>query len=365
MNFYERLHAVLHRQQPDQVPFAPYDNLVPRGEFERELAERGMGVLHRLSGRIWSEMPHVEIETKTDGDLVRTTYHTPKGSVWTENRTHLGRVTGVTGIQTEGLIKEIADIKAVIFMIDDTVYSVDNSAFSAKQRELGGYGLVRDQGLHPPYDSTRGYFGHYAGIPAWIYAQQDQPALFKALIEAEERRQDRLYPLIVSSPADYIAFGSLDGHFGPRNWATNVLPFLQRFVPQLQAAGKIVSLHAHASNNLAYADLLRETGVDVVEAFTPPPVGDLSIAEARRRWGPDVVIWVNFPETVFYYGYEETRRYTMDLIKSDPPGDRLVIGFTEMGTYGITDAESERIFKAGFRAVVEAIEACGAYPVRA
>jgi len=72
---------------------------------------------------------------------------------------------------------------------------------------------------------------------------------------------------------------------------------------------------------------------------------------------------VNFPETVFYYGYDETKRYTTELLKSDPPGDRLVIGFTEMGTYGITDAESERVFKGGFRAIAEALEECGRCPI--
>lgn len=360
MNFRERLNAVLHLQEPDMAPYAPYDNLVPRGEFERELSEHGMGVLHRLSGRIWSEMPHVEIETRTEGGMVRTIYHTPKGDVWTERRTHLGRVTGVTGIQTEGLIKEIDDIEAVIFMADDTEYHVDNSAFFSKDRELGAYGLVRDQGLHPPYDATRGYFGAYSGIPNWVYAQQDHPARFQALMEAEERRQARLFPLVAASPCDFISFGSLDGHFGHRNWARNVLPFYQEYVPKLHEAGKILALHAHASNNLAYADLLKATGVDCIEAFTPPPVGDLSIAGARRIWGSDMIIWINFPETVFYYGHDETRRYTEELLRSDPPGNRLVLGFTEMGTYGITDADSERLFKDGFRAINEAIESVGA-----
>lgn len=362
MNFYERLYATLHGGQPDQIPFAPYDNLVPRGDFERELAARGMGVLHRLNGRIWSEMPHVEIETRTEGDLVRTIYHTPEGDVWTERKTHLGRVTGVTGIQTEGLIKEVKDFDPVLFMIEDTVYHADDTVYYDQARQWGSYCLLRDNALHPPYDSTRGLFGGYSGIPAWIYAQTDYPDHFAALMAALERREERLFPLVAASPGDFLGFGSLDTHFGPRGWRQHVLPFYEKFVPMLHEAGKILAFHAHGSNNLAYADLIRESGVDVVEAFTPPPVGDLSIEEARRRWGPDVVIWVNFPETVFYYGYEETKRYTAELLRSDPPGHRLVLGFTEMGTYGITDAESERLFKSGFRAVAEAIEEYGRCP---
>ena len=44
MNVLERINAVLHGERPDRVPYVPYDNLVPRGDFERELRNRGMGL---------------------------------------------------------------------------------------------------------------------------------------------------------------------------------------------------------------------------------------------------------------------------------------------------------------------------------
>lgn len=363
MDFGERLSAVLHHGQPDQIPFAPYDNLVPRGEFERELAAKGMGLLHRHSGCIWSEMPNVETETKTYGSTVTTIYHTPVGDVWTSSRTHLGRVADGSAVQTEGLIKDVGDFTPVIFMVEDTVYHTDATSYYESIRPWGGHGYLSQSGFRVPYGVTLGFFGGYSGIPGWIYAQNDYPDHFAALLVAVERRERRRLPLLVSLPGDLIGCGSVDGNYGPARWRKYQLPYYQEFVPILQASGKVVSIHAHASNNHAYVDLLRQTGVDVIEAFTPPPVGDLSIEEARRNWGPDMVIWVNFPETVFYYGFEETKRYTIDLIKSDPPGDRLVIGFTEMGTYGITDAESERVFKGGFRAVAEALDEYGRYPV--
>jgi hypothetical protein len=363
MNFLERMNAVLHHEDPDQVPYAPYHNLVPRGDFERELGSRGMGLLVRLRGRVWTETPNVEIETKTEGNAVTTTYHTPEGDVWVRGRTHLGRISDSMGVQTEGMLKDVEDFDPVMFMVEDTVYHVDNSVYFDAVRDLGTYGLVRDTGLLPPYDVTRGFFGGYSGIPAWVYAQQDYPDHFAKLMDALERQQERLFSLVASSPAQNLAFGSLDGHYGPDRWEKHILPFYEKYVPLLQAEGKICHFHAHASNIDAYKELVRRAGVDVVEAFTPPPVGDLSIAEAREAWGPETIIWVNFPETIFYYGAEETKQYTIDLLKSDPPGNRLVIGFTEMGTYGIQDAESERLFKDGFLAIMEAIEEYGNYPI--
>ena len=80
MNFFERITAVLHNQPPDRVPFAPYDNLVPRGEFERTLRNRGMGMCSRIS-TIYSSMPNVSLEYKTIDDTLVTTYHTPEGEL--------------------------------------------------------------------------------------------------------------------------------------------------------------------------------------------------------------------------------------------------------------------------------------------
>ena len=41
--------------------------------------------------------------------------------------------------------------------------------------------------------------------------------------------------------------------------------------------------------------------------------------------GEDVIICINFPETVFWSMFEATKQYTLDLIKSNPPGDKLII----------------------------------------
>jgi hypothetical protein len=134
-------------------------------------------------------------------------------------------------------------------------------------------------------------------------------------------------------------------------------------VPYLQSRGKLCALHCDATRNMrAIAPLLRETGVAIIEAFTPPPVGEMSLADVRAVWGPETVIWVNPPETVFWAGERATHDWTIDLLRSDPHADRLVLGFTEMGPWGATDDETERIFKAGTRAIMDAIDDAGINP---
>ena len=367
MDFLTRINAVLHGEAPDQVPFAPYDNLMPRGDFERQLRNRGMGLCLRRS-TVWGEMPTVTVETRSEEGATITIYHTPEGDVWTRTREHAGRVSDGLSIEVTGLIKDVADYDPVICMLEDTQFHVDNSVYLDAVRDIGRDGIVRDWGLDmevTPYGATRRYFGEVYGLDNWVYAQADHPDHFAALVQAQERRDERRLHLIADSPAEFMAFGWLEGLWSPAVFRERELPFYQKWVPYLQAKGKILAMHCDATRNLnCYAKVIAETGIDVVEAFTPPPVGGLSLREARAAWGEDTVIWVNIPETIFYSGAAQTKRYMIDLLTSDAPGGALVISFTEMGLWGATDDRVEQIFKAGTLAVMEAIEEVGSYPIR-
>ena len=356
MTILERINAVLHGGEPDRVPYVPYDNLVPRGDFERELRNRGMGMCLRRSG-IWSETRNVEVEYRTEGALSYTIYHTSAGTVRSGRRTHVGRISDGESIEAEWMIKGVADFEPVIFMIENTVFHSDYPGFLANVRDVGTDGIVRFDGCGPPYDASDGYFS----LEMWAQAQHEWPEQFARLVAALEGRTERLMPLVVKSPGEFVSMGSLSGIYGPKQYQRYALPFYERWVAELKAAGKIASVHAHNSNLSVFARLVKGTGCQVVEAFTPPPVGDLSLADARSAWGPEVVIWVNFPETLFWLGRQQTYDYTADLLKQDKSSKRLVIGMTEMGSYGITDDESERLFKDGMRAIMDAIDEHGVY----
>jgi len=356
MTFLERMEAVLHGRRPDRAPFAPYDVLVPRGDFERELRNRGMGLCLRRSG-VWSETPDVRVEHKTEGDLAYTLYHTPAGSVRTGRRTHVGRISDGETVECEWAIKSPQDYEPVIFMIENTRYHPDYQSYLGHARDVGADGIVRLHGPVPPYDSAATYFS----LEDWAVAQHEHSEPFRRLLRALERSVEKLMPHLLAAPDEFVSMGSLSGIYGPKQYREHVLPFYARYVPELLAAGKIPALHAHNSNLSQFADLVEETRCPVIEAFTPPPVGDLSLAGARRAWGKDVVVWVNFPETIFWLGDGKAYEYTADLLRQDAGSGRLVIGMTEMGTYGITDDESERIFKRGMREIMDAIDEHGVY----
>jgi hypothetical protein len=83
-------------------------------------------------------------------------------------------------------------------------------------------------------------------------------------------------------------------------------------------------------------DLIDRTSIDIVEAFHPPPMGDLPLGAALAAW-PDKAIWVGFPGSVYLHGPEATRAYALDLLREAAPGDRLAI---EMSTENLVSNEN-------------------------
>ena len=359
MNARERIEAVLHHQKPDKVPFAPYDEMIPRGDFARELRNRGMGAWTFHTKLYWSEHPNCTFETRVEGTMTTHIVHTPVGDISTVSRTHMTRkISRGRSNLRKGWIERVEDYEPVIYMIDDEVFHPDYEVYDWIERDLGGDGHVRvSAGIGAPFMSAYGYYGLGTpnGLENCIYAQVDHPNEFARLLEAIERRNQRMLPILLDCPAEVICIGGVNGHYGPRQYKEFIVPWYQEYVPLLHDKGKIVYNHAHSSHLKAYKDLLLETGLDMVDAFTPPPVGDLSVAEARAAWGDKIVISINFPETIFWFGPEATKQYTMDLIKQDPTG-LLIITTTEMGTSMISDDKTEQAYKSGMRAIMDAID---------
>jgi len=350
MDALTRLETVLHGGKPDRIPFVPYDNLVPRGQFVRNLRNRGMGLCLRRSG-VWSETPDVRVETFTEGADGVTVWRTPAGSVSTRVRRHVGRIGDGESVQTEWMIKDVSGFEPVIFLLENTSFHADWEHVKNQMKDVGRDGIVRENGPAPSYDQSENYFG----LANWAYMQHDFPAEFDRLLDALDGRTERFVPLVLESPAELVSVGSLSGQYSPAVFRSKTLPFYKKYVPMLKKHGKICAYHAHASNVREYVELIAEMGVQVVEAFTPPPVGNLSVADAHKAWGRSTVIWINFPETIFYSGKQAAREYLERIVGEDPYPEALVVGITEMGLYGIADPDTERAFKDGFDAIMDAL----------
>jgi hypothetical protein len=77
-----------------------------------------------------------------------------------------------------------------------------------------------------------------------------------------------------------------------------------------------------------YAADLRDSPLDYIEALTPPPDCDVSVAEAHQFW-PDKALWVNFPSSVHLESLDRIRQVTRELLSEARPHRRFLLGITE------------------------------------
>jgi hypothetical protein len=133
----------------------------------------------------------------------------------------------------------------------------------------------------------------------------------------------------------------------PRLFERFVAPVYRRVMPAMRAAGKIPIAHYDGSNR-PLMKAISQTDLPVIEAFTPPPMGDLRLSEARAAW-PEKVIGINFPGFLFVEPFETIRAYTLDLLREGGQGGRFYLGCTE----DFPMHEFEKTFTAMHDALVE------------
>ena len=80
---------------------------------------------------------------------------------------------------------------------------------------------------------------------------------------------------------------------GRRQYCARLVPLYRRILEILHAADKQLLVHYDGKLRLV-ADQIAALGIDGIDSFTPPPEGDMSVAEARAAW-PETFLWLHPP----------------------------------------------------------------------
>lgn len=351
MNIRERMMAALEGRDVDRVPVFSFSELIPRGNFERMLRDRGMGLVVHASP-VNDENPNV-VTTKMKSKIgEKTIYQTPKGCISEENYTNTGRIVAfMHTVKYGSIINDEKDYDTLISMIEDNVVSLDMEEFKLKERELGDDGILHVLVPNPPFTETE----RLIGLEKWSYEMCDNPEEIERLMEALARRTEKKINMLADVDLKMaIAVGDISDNISPEQYMKYEIPHYEKYFKLLRAKGHKCGIHAHASLLKRQKGVLAAIKPDFIESFTPPPYSDLPLHELREAVGENVTIMINFPEAVFFEGYDKTKEYTLNLLKSDPT-NRKMIGFSEMGMMGVNE-ENREIFETGIKAVMDAVD---------
>jgi hypothetical protein len=321
-----RILNTLRGEPVEGVPWSTYPSQVPTGALERDLRNRGLAIncVLQLCTR---ETPHVEVlerQAWEHGELmIYKTYRTPVGEVHEKVRYEAGYGSRWT---IEHMIRRPEDYGVVEFIVRDTHLKPNYDSIVDREHELGNDGVVMVWATRSPYRQME---IELAGLERTTYDRADGLAELASLRAALEEQHTTIYRLAAESPATFIwCPDNLTDLTVPRGlFESYYVPYYNRYAAQMRQAGKI--LVSHFDGRLSsLAGAIGRTGLPVIEAFTPPPMGDLSVAQAKAAW-PDKVIWANYPGSVFLQPPEEIEAFTLALLREAMPGGRFILGITE------------------------------------
>jgi uroporphyrinogen-III decarboxylase len=326
----ERMLAVFRGDPVDRVPFMHWDRHFPRGQVEREVRSHGMGLCSVRPCYIESH-PNVEMTQgmDQDGTLVRT-YHTSEGSVTEKLKTGIGYGQarygrdwkGITPKRVEYSVKNAEDYDIVMSIVEDTHYEPYYDAIEDAQQHLGDDGIIV---------TSIGYSPFQRMLIEWVGAQRLYIDFFRNREKIEElysalaKKQEEIFRIAADSPSEYVGYGdNIDSVIVGR-------PFFERYhIPMYNKCASIVHrrgkvLGVHMDGRLKdLSEAIARSEVDVLEAFTPPPMGDLPLREALAMW-KGKVIWMNFPSSVYILGADAARKHLLQLLREAVPGERLIL----------------------------------------
>ncbi len=321
----QRVEAVLRGEVPDKIPFTIYESKLPQCEVERQLRNEGLCIVDRRVPVFRVHSPNVSSEshsyTENGVGYVRRTIHTPVGDLFT-----IDRPAGFTSWHVVKLFKTPDDYKALLFMVKDRQFEPDYEPFLKAHERAGGDVIFRAAiGLTPLHEIMIHWMGLETFAVEWAERRDEIEKLYSAMVENHRK----IYPIVAQSPALHANYGGNEtgDAMGRERFARYVIPLYNEAAEVFHQYGKLVGAHLDG-NNRVWADLIAESGLDYVEAFTPAPDTDMTMKQAFEVW-KDKVLWINFPSSVHLSPIEEIEETTRQIIRDSLPDGRLIIGITD------------------------------------
>lgn len=268
---------------------------------------------------------HVKVRTtrgRTPTETIRF-FQTPRGTL----RDATDRGAGMGGHKTEYLVKHVADLDVLEYILDHARFHFSRPLFAVARRLLGSRGVPCQYLPHSPYQRC---VLDLLGFERTIIFLRRYPARMHAFLEFLERNDDAMFARLARSPMKHLNFGeNLDARLAPpRYFERYLLPHYQERVSQLHRAGKVCHVHVDG----AIHDLLpyfRDLPFDGLEALTPHPQGDATLAEIHAAMGDEQILLDGIPAILFLpqYSLRPLEKCVEELLERFAP--RLVVGVSD------------------------------------
>ncbi len=298
----ERLLKVLKGETPDRVPwFADLGHWyrAESGEkwdlFNISNCTKEICDLHREvragwyieAGSLHEEFYEdgVHREREISGNLAVERYITPAGEIYMERKWN--QISFSWDI-TKLMIRKISDLDILLYAIERKNFRPRYENWEVIERTGG------DIGLGFPslgYTGLGSLISYYMGVENTVYGIYENAEIIERYIKAYNEKQLELVDIYCNSPAPHMFFtDNLSGDVqSPDIFMRFSYDHYQKIAERFHKAGKSISTHMDGLLD-GILRIVATTGIDVADACTPAPTGDLSPAEIRRQAGDKMII---------------------------------------------------------------------------
>ena len=367
----ERFLAAVRREVPDVVPVAP----LIHGRFAHKMLGRAdwkaVFEVHQMIGSIhfrgplwvsvewalpdgWGWEEHV-VERHPDGRVVTEII------IRTPTRTMVGKhVSGMiphdplVGKTVEYPVKSPEDWRAWIALQEQRLANFKGPRFDMllEAIEVMGEDGVPSVGLGPAFTMA----GAARGMQDLLTDFYDYPDLMEAVLEVGRQVMEKHVEAFLASPAEVAWLDicwATGAQLGPKNFERWALPDVVRAMELVkQVPNKYLGLYTLGKIR-DLLPMLVDTGVHFIETFEPNE-GDITLAEAKAKYGDRICIMGNFDCVILAYGdIEDARRETLRCLREGMEGGGYVL---VTGDEVPADAKLENL-----RVMVETVEEYGRY----
>jgi uroporphyrinogen-III decarboxylase len=342
-NYRREIEIALAGGAPKNVPFTIYDMIIPKGLDLSSLQERGLGICARRD--VYRKLiKNVIIKSviEPDGTLC-IVWETPIGRLHQRYRTDAYHPVSSERPSTkyimnnwnfppymapvEHLIKRRDDYRIAEFIIKNTHYEPIYDEFLEEHKKTGNSGYTLAQTCYSPLTEIQVV---WLGQERFCYEIYDNEDAIMHLYELMKKSHLDMYEVVANSPADHILYGGniVPAMVGPERVKNFILPLWNTFADRLHDKGKKLGVHFDA-DNLLIMDIIKESSLDFIEAFTPPPDCSVTVSQARIVLSDSKRLWINFPSSVHVRSNKVIRDTTLKILED--AGDRkgFLLGITE------------------------------------
>jgi hypothetical protein len=267
----------------------------------------------------------IEYMAQQDGRSNVLNIKTPYGTL---REVSLKDELGFSSRHVEYLIKGVEDFKPLGYVLENIQVKFVPEIYERMNRELGGHGILS---YFFPRSALQSLMINYAGVERTVNLLFRHRSETEGFMESVERHNDRFYEALGSSPVRILNLGeNIDVRItSPTLFKKYCVPIYQKRGEYLHGKGKFVHVHVDGWAK-PLLPMLRETGLDGVEALTVKPTGDMTLEDIKRSLGDEMVLVDGVPYIYFIPDVVSLRKFdafVKKIISTFP--NNLILGISD------------------------------------